>query len=114
MEFNLFNSLLWRYDRSYDPQWFTLNSHDYWHNLYDTSRYDELYYLKQVKHDYALGISLATQINNQTLIYSLASHKACASTQELFINQHDDFYKIGQYCFNLLEPLFYQGDTWKG
>ena len=113
LEFNLFNSHLWRYDRSYNPQWFNLSSYEYWPNLYETARYDELYYLKQIKHAYPLGISLASQVNGQTLIYSLASKKACTSTQDLFSNQQDDFYKIGHYCFNLLEPLFYQCETWK-
>lgn len=113
MEFNLFNSSLWRYDRSYDPEWFSQNSHDYWPNLYDTARYDELYYLKQIKHDYALGISLATHVNEQTLIYSLASQKSSPATQDFFTNLHDDFYKIGHYCFNLLEPLFDQCNSWK-
>ena len=110
MEFNLFNSALWRYDRCFDPKWFLQNSHDYWPNLYDVTRYDELYYLKQIKHDYALGISLASEIYDQTLIYSLASQKSCPSTQDFFTNLQDDFYKIGHYCFNLLEPLFDQCD----
>ncbi|RUR12013.1 hypothetical protein [Legionella sp. km772] len=113
LEFNLFNSALWRYDRSYDPQWFTLNRHDYWSNLYEPARYDELYYLKQIKHDYASGISLATRLNEQTLIYSLASQKSCPNTLDAFINLHEDFYKIGHYCFNLLEPLFHQCEIWK-
>jgi hypothetical protein len=108
MEFNLFSGSLWRYDRSYNPQWFGLKTSEYWHNLYHSSRYDELYYLKQIKHAYPLGIALASEKNNQKLIYSLASHKSCAYTHELFANQIDDFYKIGHYCFNLLEPLFQQ------
>lgn len=113
MEFNLFNSGLWRYDRSYDPQWFSLANPELWSSLYDASRYDELYYLKQIKHHYALGLSMATTLNEQTLIYSLASHKADAETQDVFTHLHADFYKIGHYCFNLLEPLFYQCERWK-
>ncbi|HAT1819714.1 TPA: hypothetical protein JBJ33_04490 [Legionella pneumophila] len=46
MEFNLFNSFLWKYDQTYNPKWF----------------------------------------------------KLCT--------QQEDFYKIGQYCSNLLHPLF--------
>ena len=111
LEFNLFNSSLWHHDQSYNAQWFSLNSHDYWHNLYYPPRYDELYYIKQIKHSYAIGMSLASHKNNQKLIYSLASHKSCSYTQELFTNQIDDFYKIGHYCFNLLEPLFQQCET---
>lgn len=107
MEYNLFNSKLWCYDRSYDTQWFTRCSQANWQSLYDIERYDELYYLKQIKHRYPLGYSLAAKIGNNFFIYSFASHRACNKTQEIFAHQHDDFYKIGQYCTSMLYPLFH-------
>lgn len=106
LEFNLFNSPLWRHDKSYDPLWFHKGSQAYWQSLYDPSRYDELYYIKQIKHTYPLGLSLAAKIDNEHYIYSLASHKACAVTKEVFATQQDDFYKIGQYCTKMLIPFF--------
>ncbi len=113
LDFNLFQSSLWRYDKTFDPAWFNLHTHSLWQDLYHPTRYDELYYLKQIKHRYTLGLSLAEQTTQHTLIYSLASHKNCAHTQELFITKQDDFYKIGHYCFNLLEPLFHLSEQWQ-
>jgi hypothetical protein len=112
MEFNLFNSSLWRQDQTYSPQWLALNTHEYWHNLYHPSRYDELYYLKQIKHDYPLGISVVEKIDNEWVVYSLASHKSSSETRLLFATEQEDFYKIGRYCFNLLKPIFHQCDVW--
>jgi hypothetical protein len=106
MEYNLFSSQLWRYDQSYDPKWYHLGAQDYWQNLYNQSRYDELYYLKQIKHAFPIGLSLAATLNENHVVYSLASHKSCAATKEIFLNQQEDFYKIGQYCSNRLNPLF--------
>jgi len=83
-----------------------LCSQSYWPTLYHESRYDELYYLKQIKHGLPVGISIATKMDNNFVIYSLASNKACDQTQEIFSNQQEDFLKIGQYCSNLLDPLF--------
>lgn len=108
LEFNLFSSPLWHYDRSYDPAWFSSPIPCYWHQLYHPERYDELYYLKQIKHQYALGLSLATALADKKIIYSLAIQHDTPQARELFSCMHDDFYKIGQYCFNLLEPLFTQ------
>lgn len=105
LEFNLFSSSLWRYDQAYKPQWFHLGQQDYWQNLYEPERYDELYYLKQIKHAYPIGLNLAAQMEQLYIIYSLASRKSCVHTRELFANQHEDFYKIGQYCVNRLVPL---------
>lgn len=105
MEFNLFSSVLWRYDKTYQPQWFQTCMQDYWQNLYLHSRYDELYYLKQIKHAYSIGLSLAAKMGEEYYIYSLASRKSCAHTRELFAHQHEDFYKIGQYCSNNLIQL---------
>jgi hypothetical protein len=105
LEFNLFSSPLWRYDKAYKPQWFQLCLQDYWQNLYFQTRYDELYYLKQIKHAYPIGINLAAKIDEEYIIYSLASRKSCVHTREIFATQHDDFYKIGQYCSNRLNPI---------
>jgi hypothetical protein len=106
LEYNLFNSRLWLEDKSYDPQWFHLGSQAYWPSLYKQARYDELYYLKQIKHDFPIGLSLAAKINGHYFIYSFASHKSCSKTRELFAQQQEDFYKIGQYCTRLLSSLF--------
>lgn len=105
MEFNLFSSPLWHYDKTYHPEWYRLCVQDYWQNLYFQSRYDELYYLKQIKHAYPIGLNLAAKMEDEYIIYSLASKKSCAHTRELFATQQEDFYKIGQYCSNILNPL---------
>lgn len=106
MEYNLFSSPLWNHDKSYNPNWIGLETYAYWESLYNPRRYDELYFLKQIKHNFPLGLTLATQNNGDKLIYSVASHKSCSHTQELFASQLDDFYKIGHYCSNLFNPLF--------
>ena len=106
MEFNLFNSNLWRFDKTYHPDWFQNCSQTDWRSLYFFERYDELYYLKQIKHHYPLGYSLATKLRDNFYVYSIASHRSCQEIQDVFANQHDDFYKIGQYCNNSLTKLF--------
>lgn len=111
MEFNLFNSNLWRFDKTYHPDWFRGCNHADWQSLYHCERYDELYYLKQIKHDYPIGYSLATKLGDNFLIYSLASNRSCEQTRELFASQNDDFYKIGQYCTNALSNLFMNYDS---
>ena len=111
LEFNLFNSGLWHYDKTYNPQWFKLCIQDYWQNLYSFTRYDELYYLKQIKHSYPFGLNLSARVGEEHIIYSIASRKSCAHTQELFATQQEDFYKIGQYCSNRLNELLNSCDN---
>jgi hypothetical protein len=111
MEFNLFSSSLWQYDQAYNPQWFKLCTQADWQSLYNPDRYDELYYLKQIRHTYPIGIALAAKIDDDYVIYSLASHKSCPHTREQFAAQHEDFYRIGQYCSNILNPLFSYCDS---
>lgn len=105
MEFNLFSSTLWQYDQTYNPAWFKIGTQAYWQTLYNPERYDELYYLKQIKHSLPIGLSLAAKLDEDFVIYSFASHKSCSHTRELFSTKQEDFYKIGQYCSNLLSPL---------
>ena len=111
MEYNLFSSSLWQYDHSYDLQWVKLGTQAYWQTLYEQTRYDELYYLKQIKNALPIGLSLAAKLNDDHVIYSLASKKSCPHTHELFATQQEDFYKIGQYCSNMLNPLFEYCDS---
>ncbi len=111
MEFNLFNSALWRYDLCYRPQWFTQCTQASWMTLYETARYDELYFLKQVKHAYRTTRCLAARIGNEAFIYALASQYESPELEERFVRQVDELYKIGQYCTNLLLPYFEQCQT---
>lgn len=111
MEYNLFTSSLWQYDQSYDPQWYKQGTQAHWQTLYKEERYDELYYVKQIKHAFPIGLSLAAKIDEDYVIYSIASNKACLHTRELFLTQQEDFYKIGQYCSNMLIPLFEHCDS---
>ena len=105
LEFNLFNSDLWRFDKTYHPSWYRLCLTSSWQPLYSSERYDELYYLKQIKPHYPIGLSMAVKTTDSYVIYSIASAKDCQQTQELFINQQSYFYRIGEYCSNALLPL---------
>ncbi len=105
LEFNLFSSNLWRFDKTYLSSWYSLCSASSWQSLYCSEHYHQLYYTKQIKHRYPIGISIAVKTMDTHLIYSIASDKECPYTQELFVNQHDHFYRIGEYCSNALLPL---------
>lgn len=110
IEFNLFNSNLWRFDRTYQHSWFDLCKQSAWESLYQPVRYDELYYIKQIKHHYPVGYSLAAKIEKKSFIFSLASKKSCAATKNYFEHQYEELYKIAQYCTGILYPLFTQNE----
>ncbi len=111
LEFNLFNSYLWRYDKTYQHSWYSLCTIASWQSLYSAEHYDDLYYMKQIKHAYSLGFSFAVKQPSHHVIFSFASDNNCQQAREIFTSQHDNFYKIGQYCINLLLPLFNQEKT---
>lgn len=106
MEFNLFNSLLWQFDNTYNPEWFKRCIHSAWQMLYSPARYDELYYLRQIKHRFPIAVSMAAKTADEYFIYSMASKTDTPVTQELFTNEIETFYRIGHYCSNQLLPLF--------
>ena len=105
LEFNLFSSELWRFDKTYQPSWYNQCTTSPWQSLYLPDRYDELYYVKQMKHHYPIGLSLAVKLAGSHVVYSIASHNDCQQTQALFRNQHEHFHRIGEYCSNALLPL---------
>jgi hypothetical protein len=106
MEFNLFTSKLWKFDKTFHHEWYRQCAQASWQSLYSPQRYDELYYLRQIRHQLPLGKSLAAVSGEFHYIYSVASQRSCLLTQELFSTHQDSIYKIGQYCTNLLNPLF--------
>lgn len=105
LEYNLFNSNLWQFDKTYQSQWHTKNAPASWPSLYSPMYFKELYYLKQQKHRYPISISLPTQDANGCVIYSIASRKMSSHAQELFSVGQENLQKIGQYCAQLLLPL---------
>lgn len=105
LEFNLFNCDLWRFDKTYQTSWYSLCVSSSWQSLYSAEHYHQLYYLKQTKHHFPIGISIAVKTIDSYVIYSIASDKECRQTQEIFVNQQEHFYRIGEYCSNALLPL---------
>lgn len=106
LEFNLFRGGLWRYDQTYNPQWFTSGQSSNWQSLYYPARYDELYYLKQSKHSYPIGMSMTQVIGERSLIYSFATH----NPSEQFLNRTEEMKKIGHYCALELHTVFNRCD----
>ena len=101
LEFNLFSSPLWQFDRTYHSSWYSLGTPSAWQSLYAPAQYDALYYLKQIKHHYPTGLSMAIKSMDSYIIYSIASHNDDALVE----NELTDFYKIGAYCSKALLPL---------
>lgn len=106
MEFNLFTSKLWTFDNTYNPAWFNLCTQASWESLYNQERFDELYYTKQIKHHFPTGLSMAVSEEDNHYIYSIASTRCAQEGLEHFLKHKEDFYKIGQYCKKLLNPVF--------
>lgn len=105
LEFNLFSSNLWHFDNTYQASWFNLGLSSTWQALYKPERYDELYYLKQIKHRYPIGLSMAVKMAHSNVIYSLASHLENSLVQTYFAENHAEFTRMGEYCSNALSPL---------
>lgn len=105
IEFNLFNSGLWRLDNTYNPAWFEKRVTATWQSLYHPERYDELYYLKQLKPHYPIGYSFATKADGGPVIYSIASRKTAMDMQDITNARYEIFYGIQQRCAQLLLPL---------
>lgn len=104
LEYNLFSKPLWHFDRTFHPQWFMSEQHNTWDALYLPARFDELYYLKQIKPRLPVGISIARTHNDHPIIFSIASHQ---SNSEHRLNTCiNDLADMGQYCCNELHELF--------
>ena len=111
LEYNLLSSPLWRFDNTYSAHWFKQGGHASWQSLYAPERYDELYYIKQTKPHYPLGISIAKPREEGYLIYSIASSTESDYTRDIFTTQQDKLYKVGQYCTTYLWSLLTDNDT---
>lgn len=105
LEYNMLSGSLWRYDNTYNPDWFQQCKQASWQSLYPAERYDELYYIKQIKPHYPIGLSMATKMSEGHVIYSIASTNHSEDTQAIFETQRDKLYQIAQYCMIHLQSL---------
>ena len=110
LEYNLLSSALWRFDKSYHSSWFKQCGQASWQSLYSTERYDELYYIKQIKPHYPLGLSMAATLGDGHVVYSVASATDSEYTREIFNTKRDELYQLGQYCTTHLLSLLLDGD----
>lgn len=106
LEFNVFNTMLWRYDRAYQLDWLRQGLQSSWHSLYGEERFDELYYVKQLKYGFHHTQSLALRIGVQHYLFSFASRAVSEVCSENVWLEKKELYKIGRYCLNLLIPYF--------
>ena len=111
LDFNLFSSALWQLDQSYHPNWIKQCKHAPWQSLYTPERYDELYYIKQAKPRYPIGLSMVTKLYDGYMIYSLASRANSNETQLIFQTQQHELLQLGQYCTSSLLPLLLNDDV---
>lgn len=105
LEFNLFSTSLWQFDKTYQFSWYSLCTQSTWDRLYTKTHYNALYYLKQIKHHYSVGFSFAIKRPTGYVIYSMATHAPPLKAYESFANEMDDYRKIGDYCSHALLPL---------
>ena len=105
LEYNMLSSALWRFDNTYNPDWFKQYGYASWQSLYSAERYDELYYTKQIKPHYPLGLSIAAALGQGHVIYSVASTSDSEYTREIFNTKHDELLQLGQYCTTHLLSL---------
>lgn len=105
LEYNLFSSALWRYDNCYNPNWIKQCKQAHWQSLYSPERYDELYYIKQTKPRYPLGLAMAAELELGHIIYTVATTTDNEYTQTLFNTQQHELFQLGQYCSNQLLPI---------
>jgi hypothetical protein len=106
LEFNLFDSSLWQFDQTYQAPWYECCGSSFWPSLYMPTHYEELYCIKQAEHQYLIGRSLAVKLIDSYVIYSFATQKSDEATYNFFTHGDETFHKIGEYCLNLLMPIF--------
>lgn len=104
VEYNLFDSNLWYFDKTYHTKWLNHRMMSSWSSLYMTAYYQDLYYLKQIKPHLPLGLSFCEKYENHYMICALASKNAEA--QMSLPEYYDNFYRIGAYCYQHLSSLW--------
>jgi hypothetical protein len=110
IEFNLFSTSLWCFDKTFSPDWFRQCTHAATQTLYRPERYEALYFAKQIKPELPTAYSIAVK-DGCHYIYTVASTRTFSNPEKWFTNHENDFYKMGKYCTNLLTPLFHQIST---
>ena len=104
--YNLITKGLWQYDGCWDPMIYKNNSFYLWENAYCKNFYDELKKWKEEQYHYTVGFILVRKVSNFFVIYSFATKNKNKDTFNFYINSLNDLLKMGDYCFNLLLPIY--------
>lgn len=72
IEHTLFQNGLWQYDKSYQYSTFNEIGPQLWETLYEPHRRDELYYVKQQRPQFKLGVNFVIKNAEESFLISLA------------------------------------------
>lgn len=107
IEYHLITSSLWKADQLHDPSFYKCNQSRLWHELYAEEKYQELYHVKQAKHQFTFGFSIPLERDGFYLIYSFATKAQHINPYLFFFDKQNMLIKMGNYCFDQFKPIVF-------
>ena len=104
--YNLITKDLWQYDCCWDPSVYKNHSFYLWEDAYCKNFYGELKKWKEEKYNYTLGFILVRKVSEFFVIYSFETKSRNKDIFHFYNNSLNDLLGMGDYCFNLLLPIY--------
>ncbi|HBI21972.1 MAG TPA: hypothetical protein DDY37_05230 [Legionella sp.] len=105
IEYHLMTSPLWSYDLLHTPHFYKNDDAKSWSELYHPDQYADLHAIKQAKHGFTTGFSIPIKRHGMHLVYSFATKSPNIHSNVFCLEKHDEFLRLGHYCFNQLSYL---------
>jgi hypothetical protein len=105
IEYQLITSKLWPYDLMHEINFYKQEQHKLWSDLYHVDKYFQLNTIKQAKHGFLSGFSMAIKQESYYLIYSFATRSPEVNPQIFFLKKYSQLRKMGDYCFHQLSDI---------
>jgi hypothetical protein len=106
VEYNLLVQGLWKYDKSFCPNFTALNSLYLWEDAYSVEHAAEIKNIKQLKHGFTFGFNLAKKIDSFHFIYSYATRSKNQGLQEYYIEHIQELLTLGDFGYRLIRDIY--------
>lgn len=104
VEFNLIESGLWRYDRSFNPIT-DEGCIQIWRHSYQCNYQEALIKEKEIKHGFTFGFDIGGLFQDERVVYTFATRSIISNPQEYYQEKLDELMRMSKYAHQEISPL---------
>jgi len=106
VEYNLIVQGLWKHDKSFSITFQENNDFYPWEMAYSKDYFNEIKYLKEIKHGFTFGFNISKKLGDFNLIYSYATRSKNNGLPDYYEKHRNELAHMGDYGYKVISNIY--------